>query len=101
MSAAWCNPYGAENTSGADNLGGFDPRPVAVQWHCGARAEHRFRWVCEHGHLGPIVPLCRRHWEEFSADPAVPWPVRRAVRFCPRCNIVSDHRCRVRLVTVS
>lgn len=96
-----CNAYGAENPSGAVNLGGFDSQPVVVQWPCVNPADHRFRWACEHGHLGPIVPLCQGHWEQFSGDRDQPWTMRRDVQFCPRCNTEDDHRCAVRLVTVS
>lgn len=97
----WCNAYGAENPGGAVNLGGFDPQPVAVQNICRNEAVHRFRWVCEHGHAGVIVALCQQHYDEFTGDKDAPWNVRRDVRFCPRCNTADDHRCRVRLVTVS
>lgn len=96
-----CNAYGAENPSGAVNLGGFDTQPVIHQWICTADAVHRFRWTCEHGHRGPIVPLCQTHYDEFTGDRDAPWPVRRDVQFCPRCNTEDDHRCQVRLVTVS
>lgn len=96
-----CNAYGAENVSGAINLGGFDRQPVVHQWICTADAVHRFRWVCAHEHMGPIVPLCQQHYDEFTGDEDAPWPVRRDVQFCPRCNAEDDHRCDVRLVAVS
>jgi hypothetical protein len=98
---SWCDSYGAESLLGTQNLGGFDSQPVAVQHPCRRVAAHRFRWVCEHGHAGRIVPLCQAHYEEFTGDAAAPWNVRRRVRFCPRCNTISDHRCELRLVVVS
>lgn len=98
----FCNAYGAENSSGAVNLGGFDTQPVVVQWTCDREAVHRFRWVCEHGHAsGRPVPLCEEHYLEFTGARQAPWNVRRDVRFCPRCNLTDDHRCAVRLVAVS
>lgn len=99
---SWCNAYGAENVSGAVNLGGFDTQPVAVQWKCGRPADHRFRWVCSHGHASGLpVPLCQQHYEEFMGLRPAPWNIRRDVQFCPRCNTTSDHRCPVRLVAIS
>jgi ribosomal protein S27AE len=95
-----CNAYGAE-TGGAVNLGGFDPQPVVIQPVCPAPAAHRFRWVCAHGHAGRIVRLCETHFYEFDGRREAPWNLRRDVQFCPRCNTESDHRCAVRLVTVS
>lgn len=100
-SATRCNAYGAENVSGAVNLGGLDTQPVAIQNICRSEAVHRFRWVCEHGHRGSVVQLCQQHYDEFTGSRSVPWNVRRDVRFCPRCNTESDHKCKVRLVTVS
>jgi hypothetical protein len=102
----WCNAYGAENPSGALNLGGFDTQPVIAQFPCRTPAAHRFRWQCEHLHMGPVVALCEQHYGEFMGlreigGQEVPWNVRRNVQFCPRCNSESDHRCKVRLVTVS
>jgi hypothetical protein len=97
---SWCDAYGAEH--GAVNLGGYDTQPVAFQWPCGRPAAHRFRWHCFHGHLGPIVALCEEHYCEFSGRREAPWNVRRDVQFCPRCQVeISEHRCTVRLVTVS
>ena len=121
-----CNAYGAENRDGiAHPFGGFLDNPVAVQPYCTALAAHRFRWVCEHGHAGPIVDLCEWHYAEFSGEAtarfeggegatrtfnghrmAVPWNLRRDVRSCPRCASLADtpesqHKCKVRLVTVS
>ena len=121
-----CNAYGAENPGGHSvPFGGFLDNPVAVQTICTAQAVHRFRWVCEHGHAGPIVSLCEWHYAEFSGLSSarfdggegtrrefngqvmpVPWNVRRDVRSCPRCASLApspeqQHKCRVRLVTVS
>jgi hypothetical protein len=103
----YCNCYGSENPSGANNLSGFDTQPVAVQWVCGQPAAHRFTWVCEHGHKGQPVSLCEKHYAELNGEARypdgspVPWTIKRDVQFCPRCNTESDHRCSVRLVTVS
>lgn len=121
-----CNAYGAENPGGHSvPFGGFLPNPVTTQPVCTAEAVHRFRWVCEHGHQGPIVSLCEWHYAEFNGLPSarfdggegarrefngqvmpVPWNVRRDVQSCPRCASLADspetqHKCRVRLVTVS
>ena len=127
MVGARCNAYGAENPGGYhDNpLGGMTGQPVWVQPVCHAMAAHRFRWVCEHGHQGPIVGLCEMHWAEFSGRASarfdggegynaqfngrtmtVPWNLRRDVRVCPACAAEApspdrQHKCVVRLVTVS
>jgi hypothetical protein len=128
----FCNAYGGENPGGHPvAFGGFLPNPVSLASLCPNRAAHRFRWVCEHGHQGPIVDLCEVHWGEFTGaaeirNPeghaqGVPWNVRRDVRACPRCAAGApdcddpehrrmsggqacgcrQHKCRVRLVTVS
>ena len=94
-----CNPYGAENPGGPLLAGGLINEPVsesAGQQHCGLTADHRFRWVCEHGHRGSIVPLCERHYTILKGRVgAQPVP-------CPRCQTeISDHRCWMRLETVS
>lgn len=97
-----CNAYGAENPSGAVNLGGFDTQPVIAQFPCANKAAHRFRWVCAHGHASGVpFPLCEQHYGEFSGDASAAWNVRRDVQFCPRCNAQDDHKCPVRLVPVS
>ena len=102
-----CNAYGAENKGGQANVfGGFLDNPVSTQPYCTNMAEHRFRWVCACGHAGPIVDLCKQHYLEFSGDPSVPVNVRRDVQSCPRCASLADrpenqHKCAVRLVTVS
>jgi hypothetical protein len=103
----WCNAYGAENRGGHPVVfGGFLDNPVSVTNICRTPAVHRFRWACEHGHLGPIVNLCQQHYYEFTGDPAAPWNVRRDVRACPRCAAEAptpeeQHKCKVRLETVS
>ena len=103
----YCNCYGAENKGGHSvPFGGFLDNPVAVQPYCDQRAEHRFRWVCEHGHRGPIVALCNNHYLEFTGDRSVPMNLRRDVQSCPRCASEAptpeqQHKCSVRLVTVS
>jgi hypothetical protein len=121
-----CNAYGAENPGGHSvPFGGFLPNGVAVQTVCTAMAAHRFRWVCEHGHAGPITDLCEWHYAEFSGRASarfeggtgkdrqfngqrmpVPWNLRRDVQSCPRCASLAprpeqQHKCAVRLVTVS
>jgi hypothetical protein len=116
---ARCNPYGSENPGGhAVLVGGLlqGQNRVAQQWHCDRLAVHRFRWECENGCRGPIVPLCERHYAEFSGDEdardpdgrrrPVPWNMRRDVRVCPRCASLAPSpelqpKVRVRLVTVS
>lgn len=102
-----CNAYGAENPGGHPvAFGGFLPNPVAVANICRNAAAHRFRWVCEHGHKGPIVDLCEQHYGEFTGSKDAPWNVRRDVRACPRCASLAptpeqQHKCKVELVTVS
>lgn len=93
----WCNAYGAENRGGhAVPFGGFLDQPVSVQPVCKRPAVHRFRWVCAHGHQGPIVELCDMNHGEFTGALAayqeeagrvagIPWNVRRNVQSCPRC----------------
>lgn len=115
------SPYGSENPGGhaVNNLAAFEgavPAVVKDQWNCDRRDTHRFRYVCEHGHAGNIVWLCPKHWAEFNGETVypdsgqpVPWPIRRAISFCPRCNagqglprgVPADHKCRVRLEHVS
>ena len=102
-----CNAYGAENRGGHSVVfGGFLSNPVEVQPVCRNRAEHRFVWVCECGHRGEPVSLCQQHYNEFSGSRDVPVNVRRDVRSCPRCASLAptpeqQHKCAVRLVTVS
>lgn len=102
-----CNAYGAENPGGHPvAFGGFLPNRVAIANICTNEAVHRFRWVCEHGHMGPIVELCEQHYGEFTGSRDVPWNVRRDVRACPRCASLApepeqQHKCKVELVTVS
>jgi len=115
--STFCNAYGAENPGGHPvAFGGFLENPVSLAHICPNRAVHRFRWVCAHGHQGPIVSLCEQHYGEFTGQreirgpegrpQEVPWNVRRDVRACPRCASQADrpedqHKCDVRLVTVS
>jgi hypothetical protein len=103
-----CNSYGAENPGGHPTaFGGFlADIPVAVANICRNEAVHRFRWVCDHGHEGSIVSLCKQHYLEFTGAVEVPWNVRRDVQACPRCASLADtpekqHKCGVKLVTVS
>jgi hypothetical protein len=81
-----CNPYGAENPGGMPlPFGGLLQQPVNQISFCPNDAVHRFRWVCEHGHQGPIVPLCQQHYDEFTGSRDAAWNMRRDVRSCPRC----------------
>lgn len=112
-----CNPYGAENPGGMPVVfGGLLPNPVQVLTVCENPAAHRFRWRCECGHMGSIVALCERHHAEFDGRAEyrdtdgriqeMPWNMRRDVQACPRCASQADapeneHKCKVRLVTVS
>lgn len=118
MTVERCNPYGAENPGGHPvALGGFISRfRVETLTICENPAAHRFRWVCEHGHKGRIVNLCERHWAEFMGraryrdehgrTQEMPWNIRRDVQVCPACMAEAptpeeQHKCAVRLVTVS
>jgi len=102
VGTVFCDAYGAE--TGANPYGGLRRQDIAVQPECHAPAVHRFRWVCERGHQGPIVHLCEWHYAEFSGRVSarfeggegsqrehngqvmtVPWNLRRNVQFCPRC----------------
>lgn len=102
-----CNAYGAENKGGHSVVfGGFLDNPVSVQPYCTNMAEHRFRWVCACGHAGEIVDLCKQHYDEFTGSRDAPSNLRRDVRSCPRCASLAarpeeQHKCKVRLVTVS
>jgi ribosomal protein S27AE len=103
-----CNAYGAENPGGHPvAFGGFLAEiPVAVANICTNEAVHRFRWVCACNHQGSIVRLCMQHYYEFTGDERAPWNVRRDVQACPRCASLAptpeqQHKCAVRLVTVS
>lgn len=131
----WCNAYGAENPGGVGTpFGGFLDNPVSTQPVCKQPAAHRFRWECEHNHVGPIVSLCEWHHGEFmslghaysselGATVPIPWNAKRNVQSCPRCAAEApecdnpehlammrgrpgrcgcrQHKCKVRLVTVS
>ena len=106
----FCNPYGSENPGGhAVMVGGLlapSEARVRDQWACDNRPDHRFRWVCDRGHFGPIVSLCKRHYLEFTGDPSVPMALRRDIRVCPRCASLAPSqakqpRVKVRLVSVS
>ena len=101
-----CNAYGAETGGGHPYGGLIEGAYVSSQPYCHNPAAHRFRWVCEHGHRGEIVSLCEQHYAEFTGDKSVPWNIRRDVRFCPRCASMAErpeaqHKCKVRLVSVS
>lgn len=113
-----CDAYGAESQGGYQDkpFGGFLNNPVSVQPICENQASHRFRWTCACGHAGPIVQLCERHYAEFNGlsrftneqgrTEVMPWNIRRNVQACPRCASLAatpetQHKCAVRLVTVS
>lgn len=114
---ARCNAYGAENPGGHPvAFGGLLDNPVLGANVCRSQAVHRFTWVCACGHKGQPVALCEQHYAELNGertyrDPEgrtqiVPWNVRRDVQACPRCASLApspelQHKCRVRLVTVS
>jgi len=104
--SGYCNAYGAESPGGVGiPYGGLIPATVTVQPECHARAAHRFRWIGECGHEGPVIDLCEWHEGEFSGRAAarfeggegslaelngrvmeIPWNLRRQVGVCYRCN---------------
>jgi hypothetical protein len=79
MTLARCNPYGYATDAGPKHLmGGFyGPEYAGKQTlladgiHgpavCQNTAEVRARMVCEFGHEGPIMDLCRGHVRELGA----------------------------------
>lgn len=94
---ARCDPYGAE--SGIRLLGGMFPENQVgrIMWHCQAPAEARYRmictggrygarvapgseleygYLCEGGHRGQPMPLCRQHRISIG---------RRQAGLCPAC----------------
>lgn len=104
-----CNPYGSENKDGqAVMVGGLinGQNRVTEQWVCETPAEHRFRWVCDNGHRGSIVSLCKTHYLEFTGHASVPFNLRRDITVCPRCASLAPSperqpKVKVRLVSVS
>lgn len=74
-----CNPYGYATDAGPRHLMGgmYGPEYAGRQAilrdgiHgpavCEAAADRRMRMVCEHGHQGPVMDLCRRHAAEIMA----------------------------------
>lgn len=94
--AARCDPYGAE--SRIQLLGGIYPENHVgrIMWHCQARAEARYRMICrggeygtrmapggpvagflcDGGHQGQVMALCRAHRQEIG---------RRQAGMCPAC----------------
>jgi hypothetical protein len=104
-----CNAYGSENPGGHAILAGGlldGQNRVGTQWVCPVPAVHRFRWVCDAGHQGPIVSLCETHYLEFTGSREVPFNMRRDVRTCPRCASLAPSpeqqpKVKVRLVSVS
>lgn len=94
---ARCDPYGAE--SSIRLLGGMFPEDQVgrIKWHCQLPAEARYRmictggrygvrvapgseleqaYICEGGHRGQIMPLCRSHRVSIG---------RRQAGLCPAC----------------
>ena len=106
-----CNAYGAENRDGQSVIAGGllnGKFKVAAQWHCTNKADHRFRWVCERGHVfgGEPVSLCEMHYLEFTGSELVAVNMRRDVQTCPRCSSLApapelEPKVKVRLVAVS
>lgn len=88
-----CNVYGAENDGGAERLlGGLSSSAPSRQWYCSNVSEGRFRMECEHGHRGQVMPLCRKHFQQYS----------HSVTFCPRCNMEPPgHKCDLVIRAVS
>ena len=82
----WCNVYGGEWDGGAKRvLGGIGPQKPDRQWYCPTRSVARYFMECEHGHTGPTMKLCRKHYHQYQGK----------VEFCPRCNADDDHRCKI------
>lgn len=128
---ARCNPYGWENPGGPNPAGGLlaDSHTVdqAHRWHCGAPANHRFRWVCSHANLPPGYDLTlpqtvagvaigrtlisRLPDGHRSGEPVdlcehhyrlLAARVGRQPVPCPRCVAIGpDHKCWLRLEPVS
>lgn len=82
----YCNIYGGEWDGGAKAvLGGIGPQTPSVQWYCETRAVARYYMECAHGHRGPLMYLCRKHYHQYQDK----------VTFCPKCNDNHDHKCQV------
>jgi hypothetical protein len=94
---ARCDPYGAEST--VSLLGGIYPASQVgrIMWHCPKTAEGRYRlictggvyggrlasdggivpaYMCEGGHRGVVMPLCRDHVRSIG---------KRQSELCPAC----------------
>jgi len=105
----FCNPYGSENPDGQAVMAGHlldGVHRVTSQWHCEHRPEVRCQWVCENGHRGQPVDLCKMHYLEFTGSPLVAVNMRRDVQTCPRCASLAaspelERKVRVRLEPVS
>jgi len=90
---ARCDPFGAE--SRVTLLGGMYPEANVgpKMWHCEARAQGRYRYICTGGvygikatpgqglvnphecpggHRGQVMPLCGTHAREFTVGPPKP-----------------------------
>jgi len=88
----FCNIFGGENDGGAKRvLGGIGDQRPARQWYCENRSIGRFRMRCFHGHQGQIMQICEKHLNEF----------RTAATFCPRCQLDTPHKCRLKIQEVS
>jgi hypothetical protein len=89
----FCDIFGNDINGAVRVLGGLDERKPTKQWYCPNHSVGKYRMVCEHGHVGPTMKLCVRHYNEFGTG---------EVRFCPRCNIPpNDHKCTVKAERVS
>lgn len=88
----WCDLFGNGNMRGNEKvLGGLGSQQASTHWHCRNKSIGRFRMVCEHGHKGQVMKPCQTHYNEFNNQ----------VKFCPRCNADSDHKCNLTMEPVT
>jgi hypothetical protein len=75
---ARCNPFGHETGGPKHLMGGvYDASYEGPQkWHCENPAAVRARMMCERGHKGQVMNLCRSHAIEIQ---------RRQSDLCPPC----------------
>jgi hypothetical protein len=75
---ARCNPFGHETGGPKHLMGGvYGPEHEGPQkWHCENPAVVRARMMCELGHKGQVMNLCRSHAIEIQ---------RRQSDLCPPC----------------
>jgi hypothetical protein len=73
-----CNPYGHETGGPRHLIGGvYGPEHEGPQkWVCENPAIIRARMICEAGHRGQVMDLCRAHAIEIQ---------RRQAGLCPPC----------------